>query len=58
MGDFNIIRKDKERNGGNSRPLSSMANFNDYLDSCSLLDLLVVGQKMSLCNGHEGHMRR
>ncbi|KAF5475816.1 hypothetical protein F2P56_007582 [Juglans regia] len=54
VGDFNIIRDDQERVGGNPRPLNSMAEFNECLDSCGLLDLTVDGRRMSWCNGHNG----
>ncbi|KAF5468901.1 hypothetical protein F2P56_013012 [Juglans regia] len=45
MVDFNIIRDDRERVGGNPRPLNSMDEFNECLDSCGLLDLAVEGFK-------------
>lgn len=34
-----------------------MVDFNECLDSCSLLDLSMVGRRMSWCNGHEGSTR-
>ncbi|XP_035541716.1 uncharacterized protein LOC118344703 [Juglans regia] len=45
VGDFNIIREDRERVGGNPRPLTSMVDFNECLDSCGLLELAVEGFK-------------
>ncbi|KAK4833981.1 hypothetical protein QYF36_014386 [Acer negundo] len=58
VGDFNIIRNDSERIGGNPRPLASMADFNDSLDRCGLLDLSSGGNHMSWCNGHEANLDR
>ncbi|KAK4841187.1 hypothetical protein QYF36_000342 [Acer negundo] len=57
VGDFNIIRNDSERIGGNPRPLASMTDFNDCLDRCGRLDLSSGGNHMSWCNGHEGSSR-
>ncbi|CAI9755487.1 unnamed protein product [Fraxinus pennsylvanica] len=56
-GDFNIIRNDTERIGGCPRPLQAMEDFNDCIDRCGLLELSVMGQKLSWCNGHEGLTR-
>lgn len=57
VGDFNIIREDRELVGGNPWPLTSMADFNECLDSCGLLELAIEGRRMSWCNGHEGLTR-
>ncbi|XP_035546552.1 uncharacterized protein LOC118348611 [Juglans regia] len=38
LGDFNVIRRDLERVGGNPRPFISMLEFNDYIDHCGLLE--------------------
>ncbi|KAF5477362.1 hypothetical protein F2P56_004011 [Juglans regia] len=52
LGDFNVIRRDSERVGGNPRPLISMLEFNNYIDHCGLLETSSSGQNMSWCNGH------
>ncbi|KAF5468581.1 hypothetical protein F2P56_012724 [Juglans regia] len=57
VGDFNSIRNDSERIGGNPRPLGSMTDFNNCLDQCGLFDLSSGGNQMSWCNGHEGSFR-
>ncbi|XP_041020448.1 uncharacterized protein LOC121262091 [Juglans microcarpa x Juglans regia] len=57
VGDFNIIRNDSDRIGGNPQPLASMEEFNDCLDQCGLIDLSSRGNHMSWCNGHEGSSR-
>lgn len=57
MGDFNAIRSDSERIGGSPRPLISMSEFNECLNSCGLLEATSNGHTMSLCNGHVGTSR-
>lgn len=47
MGDFNVIRADSKRIGGNPRTLLPMLEFNDYLLQCGLVGLLNSGQQMS-----------
>ncbi|KAF5481500.1 hypothetical protein F2P56_002144 [Juglans regia] len=54
LGDFNVIRRDSERVGGNPRPFISMLEFNDCIDRCGLLETSSSGQRMSWCNGHGG----
>ncbi|KAF5468900.1 hypothetical protein F2P56_013011 [Juglans regia] len=54
VGDFNIIREDSERVGGHPRSITAMEEFNICIDHCGLLDLHVVGRKLSWCNGHGG----
>lgn len=56
-GDFNIIRNDSKRVGGHPRPLYAMVDFNDCIDKCYLLQLPILGRKLSWCNGHEGLTR-
>ncbi|XP_022854164.1 uncharacterized protein LOC111375558 [Olea europaea var. sylvestris] len=53
-GDFNIIREDGERIGGQPRPLSAMGEFNDCLDNCGLVEMRAHGRRMSWCNGRSG----
>ncbi|KAJ0081173.1 hypothetical protein Patl1_12355 [Pistacia atlantica] len=55
VGDFNIIREDSERVGGHPRPITSMEDFNNCIDHCGLLDLQVMGRRLSWCNGRERH---
>ncbi|KAF5481513.1 hypothetical protein F2P56_002155 [Juglans regia] len=57
LGDFNVIRRDSERVGGNPRPLISMLEFSDCIDRCGLLEISSCGQNMSWCNGHGGVSR-
>lgn len=57
MGDFNIIRGDGERIGGNPGALSAMEEFNVCLDNCGLLELSYFGGRVSWCNGHSGSSR-
>ncbi|XP_035540358.1 uncharacterized protein LOC118344262 [Juglans regia] len=57
LGDFNVIRRDSERVGGNPRPFISMLEFNDCIDRCGLLEVSSSGQRMSWCNGHGGVSR-
>lgn len=54
VGDFNIIRNDGEMIGGMPRPVITMSEFNECLDSCGLMDLLVKGRLMTWCNGQQG----
>lgn len=51
VGDFNVIQRDEELIGGNSRPLASMEEFNSCLDQCGIVELYSGGQHMSWCNG-------
>ncbi|KAF5462658.1 hypothetical protein F2P56_018646, partial [Juglans regia] len=57
LGDFNVIRRDSERVGGNPRPFISMLEFNNCIDRCGLLEVSSSGQRMSWCNGHGGVSR-
>ncbi|XP_042959294.1 uncharacterized protein LOC122294521 [Carya illinoinensis] len=57
VGDFNTIRMDSERIGGNPRSLPSMNEFNDFIDRCGLFELTCSGQRLSWCNGHAGTSR-
>ncbi|KAF5477357.1 hypothetical protein F2P56_004006 [Juglans regia] len=57
LGNFNVIRRDSERVGGNPRPLISMLEFSNYIDHCGLLETSSSGQNMSWCNGHRGVSR-
>lgn len=57
LGDFNVIRADSKRIGGHPWPLISMAEFNECIDRCGLLDLFCSGQRMSWCNGNIGLSR-
>ncbi|XP_031287891.1 uncharacterized protein LOC116146622 [Pistacia vera] len=57
VGDFNVFREDSERVGGHPRPIMSMEEFNNCIDHCGLLDMQVMGRRLSWCNGHEGHTR-
>ncbi|XP_040996161.1 uncharacterized protein LOC121242352 [Juglans microcarpa x Juglans regia] len=56
-GDFNIICNDGERIEGAPRLAIMMNEFNECLDSCGLMDLLVKGRLMTWCNGHQGCAR-
>ncbi|KAK1564579.1 hypothetical protein Q3G72_006194 [Acer saccharum] len=55
--DFNTIRYDTERVGGRPRNSSSMAEFNECISRCGLLDLRFQGRQLSWCNGHQGLAR-
>ncbi|KAG2696269.1 hypothetical protein I3760_07G050600 [Carya illinoinensis] len=57
VGDFNIIRDDRERIGGNPRPLSTMSEFNSCIHNCGLVEMIGYGGKMSWCNRHRGPSR-
>ncbi|XP_042962702.1 uncharacterized protein LOC122296976 [Carya illinoinensis] len=52
VGDFNIIREDRERIGGNPRSLSAMSEFNSCIHNCGLVEMTSYGGRMSWCNGH------
>lgn len=47
IGDFNYIRSDSERLGGQPRPLAAMSKFNNSIDKCGLVDLNNTGGNMS-----------
>ncbi|KAK3184522.1 hypothetical protein Dsin_031808 [Dipteronia sinensis] len=57
LGDFNTIRSDTERVGGRPRISSAMAEFNECINICELLDLRFEGRQLSWCNGHQGLAR-
>lgn len=42
MRDFNIIQCDNERQGGSPRLVSTMNDFNQFIDSCGLVDIPVL----------------
>ncbi|KAF5455805.1 hypothetical protein F2P56_025342, partial [Juglans regia] len=58
MGDFNIIRNDSERRGGQPRLALAMEEFNDWVGACGLLDMPFCGNSFSWCNGHSGRSRQ
>ncbi|KAG2668051.1 hypothetical protein I3760_15G142400 [Carya illinoinensis] len=51
VGDFNIIREDRERIGGNPRSLSAMSEFNSCIHNCGLVEMTGYGGRMSWCKG-------
>ncbi|KAI9176278.1 hypothetical protein LWI28_000684 [Acer negundo] len=57
LGDFNTIRFDTEMVRGRPRNSSSMAEFNECISRCGLLDLRFEGRQLSWCNGHQGLTR-
>ncbi|XP_040990989.1 uncharacterized protein LOC121238224 [Juglans microcarpa x Juglans regia] len=57
VGDFNAIRSDAERIGGNPRSLLAMTEFNGCVDTCGLVEMRFQGRMMSWCNGHVGSSR-
>ncbi|KAK3188862.1 hypothetical protein Dsin_028423 [Dipteronia sinensis] len=57
LGDFNTIRSDTERVRGRPRISSAMAEFNECINRCGLLDLRFEGRQLSWCNGHQGLAR-
>ncbi|KAG2411217.1 hypothetical protein I3760_Q020500 [Carya illinoinensis] len=56
-GDFNIIREDSERRGGNPRPFTAMGDFNFWLQNCGVMDIKSQGASMTWCNGQSGLAR-
>ncbi|KAF5450314.1 hypothetical protein F2P56_030677 [Juglans regia] len=58
MGDFNIIREDRERVGGCPRAAQAMDDFNLCIDQCGLVELNYHGNPLSWCNGQEGVSRK
>ncbi|XP_035544614.1 uncharacterized protein LOC118348003 [Juglans regia] len=58
MGDFNIIREDRERVGGCPRAAQAMDDFNLCIDQCGLVELNYHGNPLSWCNGQEGIARK
>ncbi|XP_042980145.1 uncharacterized protein LOC122310315 [Carya illinoinensis] len=57
VGDFNIIREDRERIGGNPRSLSAMSECNSCMHNCGLVEMTGYGGRMSWCNGYRGPSR-
>lgn len=53
MGDFNAIREDWERIGGNPRSVSAMEEFNDCHDTWGLMEFASQALRMTWCNGQE-----
>ncbi|GAA0183946.1 hypothetical protein LIER_31271 [Lithospermum erythrorhizon] len=51
MGDFNELVSGDERIGGNAPDAMSMADFNQCLFYCNLLDASFVGSKYTWTNG-------
>ncbi|KAG7970202.1 hypothetical protein I3843_07G070600 [Carya illinoinensis] len=58
MGDFNIIREDRECVGGCPRAAQAIDDFNKCIDSCRLVELNFCGNPLSWCNGQEGTARK
>ncbi|XP_035542838.1 uncharacterized protein LOC118345290, partial [Juglans regia] len=54
VGDFNAIRYDSERRGGNPRPVAVMDEFNEFIEFAGFMELRFEGNQFSWCNGHEG----
>ncbi|XP_042962753.1 uncharacterized protein LOC122297032 [Carya illinoinensis] len=57
LGDFNIIRMEEERRGGRPRLRIAMDDFNEFIDTCGLMEMKSVGSKFSWCNGQRGLSR-
>lgn len=38
-GDFNRIREDEKRIGEQTRPLAAMEDFNNYINTCGMVEL-------------------
>lgn len=43
LGDFNSIRGDVERTGGQPRPLAAMEDLNNYINNYGMVELNVTG---------------
>ncbi|CAL5392116.1 unnamed protein product [Camellia sinensis] len=52
-GDFNEIRSIGERIGCSRRD-RGMRDFNNFIESCELSDIPLLGRKFTWCNAHEG----
>lgn len=52
--DFNHISSEGERICSQPRLLIAMIEFNNFIDSCSLVELGSTGGKISWINGQEG----
>ncbi|KAG6714358.1 hypothetical protein I3842_05G199000 [Carya illinoinensis] len=57
IGDFNVIRSNEERVGGNSRLRMAMDEFNCCIHSCGLIEWRLEGKQLSWCNGRQGLAR-
>ncbi|XP_042965908.1 uncharacterized protein LOC122299590 [Carya illinoinensis] len=57
LGDFNITRREEERRGGRPRLRIAMDDFNEFIDTCGLMEMKSVGSKFSWCNGQRGLSR-
>ncbi|KAF5464514.1 hypothetical protein F2P56_014587 [Juglans regia] len=57
LGDFNIIRHDGERRGGNPRLPCAMEDFSNFIDAGGLIEVPFTGNKLSWCNGQGGLAR-
>ncbi|KAF5468557.1 hypothetical protein F2P56_012700 [Juglans regia] len=57
LGDFNIIRHDGERRGGNPRLPCAMEDFSNFIDAGGLLEVPFTRNKLSWCNGQGGLAR-
>lgn len=53
MGDFNDISNTKEKFGGRHPDLNKMALFNDFLNTCNLIDLGFIGPLFTWSNNRE-----
>lgn len=58
VGDFNIIREDREIIGGCPRAAQAMEDFNECIDACGMVEMRSIGNTMSWCNGQEGASRK
>lgn len=58
IGDFNCIRNDGERIGGQPRSRIMMEEFNKCIDMCSAVELKTFGCNITWTNGQEGRNRQ
>ncbi|XP_040996793.1 uncharacterized protein LOC121242840 [Juglans microcarpa x Juglans regia] len=55
--DFNNIKEDSDRKGGQPRPFAAMEDFNLCIQNRGLLDMSSMGSRMTWCNGQRGLAR-
>ncbi|XP_041000717.1 uncharacterized protein LOC121246597 [Juglans microcarpa x Juglans regia] len=57
IGDFNVLRNDNERRGGNPRMLIAMEDFCSFIDDGRFVELPFSGNGFSWCNRQLGMAR-
>lgn len=57
--DFNVVKKDGERNGTNvCINMLELNDFNEFIDYCDLIDVLAFGNKFTWFNNEGSSMSR